>query len=156
MHVPYKGPAPATQDLIARQVQLLFDTVFSQPSNIRAGKLKALAISPLNLPAQHPLAAKPQMQLKQIAREPLVLCGEETGADRHTRIEAAILAASDSPNIVDYAENQQVLLALVGAGYGVGFVLAPHAEVIQRPDIMARPIASPPPFVKTFLLYRHG
>ena len=47
VHVPYKGPAPATQDLIGGQVQLLFDTVFSQLANIRAGKLKAIAVSTL-------------------------------------------------------------------------------------------------------------
>jgi len=75
-------------------------------------------------------------------------------ADRYTQLEAALLVASDSPNVVDYAENQQVLLTLVGAGYGLGFVLATHAETIQRPDIVVRPIASPPPLVKTFLLYR--
>jgi tripartite-type tricarboxylate transporter receptor subunit TctC len=45
VHVPYKGPAPATQDLLAGQINLLFDTVFSQLGHIRAGKLKALAIS---------------------------------------------------------------------------------------------------------------
>ena len=52
VHVPYKGPAPATQDLIGGQVQLLFDTVFSQLANIRSGKLKVLAISTLE---RHPL-----------------------------------------------------------------------------------------------------
>jgi tripartite-type tricarboxylate transporter receptor subunit TctC len=52
VHVPYKGPAPATQDLIGGQVQLLFDTGFSQLANIRSGKLKALAISTLE---RHPL-----------------------------------------------------------------------------------------------------
>lgn len=106
------------------------------------------------LPAQHPLAAKRQIQLKAIAREALVLCGGENGADRYTELEAAILATNVSPSIVDYAENQQVLLTLVGAGYGVGFAIAPHAETIQRPDIVVRPIASPLPLVKTFLLYR--
>ncbi len=52
VHVPYKGPALATQDLIGGQVQLLFDTVFSQLANIRAGKLKVLAISSRE---RHPL-----------------------------------------------------------------------------------------------------
>ena len=106
------------------------------------------------LPAQHPLAARREIALKEIAREPLVLCGEEDGADPRARLEAAVLAASDSPNVVDYAENQQVLFTLVGAGYGVGFVLAAHAETIRRADVVVRPIASPPPLVKTFLLYR--
>jgi tripartite-type tricarboxylate transporter receptor subunit TctC len=54
VHVPYKGPAPATQDLIGGQVQLLFDTGFSQLANIRAGKLKVLAVSTLE---RHPLLA---------------------------------------------------------------------------------------------------
>jgi tripartite-type tricarboxylate transporter receptor subunit TctC len=52
VHIPYKGPALATQDLIGGRVELLFDTVFSQLSNIRAGKLKALAVSTLE---RHPL-----------------------------------------------------------------------------------------------------
>ena len=106
------------------------------------------------LPAQHPLAARREIALKEIAREPLVLCGEEGGADPRARLEAAVLAASDSPNVVDYAENQQVLFTLVGAGYGVGFVLAAHAETIRRADVVVRPIRTPPPLVKTFLLYR--
>lgn len=106
------------------------------------------------LPAQHPLAARHEIPLKEIAREPLVLCGEEGDADRHARLETAVLAASESPNIVDYAENQQVLFTLVGAGYGVGFVLATHAEMIRRADVVVRPIVSPPPLARTFLLYR--
>ena len=105
------------------------------------------------LPAEHPLAAKPEIEMKELTREPLVLCGGETGADR-AQVEAAILAANDSPHIVDYAENQHVLLTLVGAGFGVGFVLAMQAETIQRSDIVVRPIASPPLLVRTFLLYR--
>jgi tripartite-type tricarboxylate transporter receptor subunit TctC len=52
VHVPYKGPAPATQDLLAGQINLLFDTVFSQLGHIRGGKLKALAISSRE---RHPL-----------------------------------------------------------------------------------------------------
>ncbi len=52
VHVPYKGPAPATQDLLAGQINLLLDTVFTQLGNVRAGRLKALGISSLQ---RHPL-----------------------------------------------------------------------------------------------------
>ncbi len=52
VHVPYKGPAPATQDLLGGQINLLFDTVFSQLVHIRSGRLKALAISSRD---RHPL-----------------------------------------------------------------------------------------------------
>jgi DNA-binding transcriptional LysR family regulator len=106
------------------------------------------------LPARHPLAAKTQLELREIAREPLVLCGDRSNADRYAQLESAILAASESPNVIEHTANQEVLLTLVGAGYGVGFVLGTHAEMIQRSDIVIRPIVCPPLLVKTYLLYR--
>ncbi len=45
VHVPYKGSAPAVQDLIAGQVQLMFDNLPPSLPQIRAGKLRALAVT---------------------------------------------------------------------------------------------------------------
>jgi tripartite-type tricarboxylate transporter receptor subunit TctC len=44
-HVPYKGSAPALQDLVGGQVQLMFDNMPSSLALIKAGKLKALAVT---------------------------------------------------------------------------------------------------------------
>jgi len=44
-HVPYKGSAPALQDLVGGQVQLMFDNLPSSLALIKAGKLKALAVT---------------------------------------------------------------------------------------------------------------
>ena len=44
-HVPYKGSAPAVQDLIAGQVQLLIDSGTVLLPHIKSGKLKALAVT---------------------------------------------------------------------------------------------------------------
>ena len=44
VHVPYRGGAPAVADLIAGQVQLMFDFLPSSIEHIRAGTLRALAI----------------------------------------------------------------------------------------------------------------
>jgi tripartite-type tricarboxylate transporter receptor subunit TctC len=42
-HVPYKGSGPAMIDLLAGQVNLMFDNIPSAISHVRGGKLRALA-----------------------------------------------------------------------------------------------------------------
>ena len=44
-HVPYKGSAPAITDLIGNQIPSMFDPVQATIAHIRAGKLRALAVS---------------------------------------------------------------------------------------------------------------
>ena len=44
-HVPYKGSAPALADTIGGQTQLMFDTMLSAMPHVRAGKLRALAVT---------------------------------------------------------------------------------------------------------------
>src|SRR4029434_2029972 len=46
-HVPYKGSAPALQDLLGGQVQLMFDNLPPSLPQIKAGKLRALAVTSL-------------------------------------------------------------------------------------------------------------
>jgi tripartite-type tricarboxylate transporter receptor subunit TctC len=43
VHVPYKGTAPAMQDLLAGNVQLMFDAISTSLPNIRAGLIKPIA-----------------------------------------------------------------------------------------------------------------
>jgi tripartite-type tricarboxylate transporter receptor subunit TctC len=47
VHIPYKGSAPATLDLLSGRVQLMFDNLASALPNIRAGKVRALAVTTL-------------------------------------------------------------------------------------------------------------
>jgi len=44
-HVPYKGSAPALIDLMAGQVQVMFDNLPSSIGHIQGGKLRALAVT---------------------------------------------------------------------------------------------------------------
>src|SRR4029453_3693984 len=46
VHVPYRGGAPAVADLLAGQVQVIFAPVSESIQQIKAGKLRALAVAP--------------------------------------------------------------------------------------------------------------
>jgi tripartite-type tricarboxylate transporter receptor subunit TctC len=45
VHVPYKGSSPAVTDLMGGQVQLMFDNLPSSLAQIKAGKLRAIAVT---------------------------------------------------------------------------------------------------------------
>jgi tripartite-type tricarboxylate transporter receptor subunit TctC len=44
-HVPYRGGAPAMTDVMSGQIQMLFSTILQSSSHIKAGRLRAIAVS---------------------------------------------------------------------------------------------------------------
>jgi tripartite-type tricarboxylate transporter receptor subunit TctC len=44
-HIPYRGAGPALQDLMAGQVDLMFDGLGSSANHIKGGRIKALAVA---------------------------------------------------------------------------------------------------------------
>jgi tripartite-type tricarboxylate transporter receptor subunit TctC len=45
MHIPYKGNAPATTDLVGGQIMLMFDQVSTSVGYIKSGRLRGLAVT---------------------------------------------------------------------------------------------------------------
>ena len=45
VHIPYRGSAPALQDVMAGQLPLMFDSIAASGPQIRAGKVKALGVA---------------------------------------------------------------------------------------------------------------
>ncbi len=44
-HIPYRGAGPALQDLIAGQVDMMFDGLGSSATHIKSGRIKAIAVA---------------------------------------------------------------------------------------------------------------
>jgi tripartite-type tricarboxylate transporter receptor subunit TctC len=55
-HVPYKGSAPALTDLLAGQVQVMFDNLGVSMAHIKSGRLRALAVG-----SERRIAALPEL-----------------------------------------------------------------------------------------------
>ena len=53
---------------------------------------------------------------------------------------------------VEYVASMDMMLTLVAAGYGVGFADAARIRVLNRPDIVIRPLATPNVIHTTYLL----
>lgn len=54
VHVPYRGSVPALTDLMSGQVQVMFDNLPSSIEHIRAGRIRALAVTPAKRSAALP------------------------------------------------------------------------------------------------------
>ena len=53
-HVPYKGSAPALNDLLGGHVDMMFDLVLTATNQVQSGKLRALAVTTRKRSAQLP------------------------------------------------------------------------------------------------------
>jgi tripartite-type tricarboxylate transporter receptor subunit TctC len=101
VHVPYKGGAPAIQDLIAGRVQLMFESLNSIASHAKSGSVKALAVG-----SDHRSAAFPDLPTIAESGVPGYEAGTWTGviAPAHLprpivdKLNAAINKALTMPN----------------------------------------------------------
>jgi tripartite-type tricarboxylate transporter receptor subunit TctC len=93
-HVPYKGAAPAGVDLMAGQVDLLFDQLSSSVGPIKSGRIRALAVTSAARAAVFPDI--PTMKEAGVANFEVtnitgVLAPAGTAADIIVKLNAAIL-----------------------------------------------------------------
>ncbi|MCV6435952.1 LysR substrate-binding domain-containing protein, partial [Pseudomonas aeruginosa] len=55
-------------------------------------------------------------------------------------------------NVVEEVSSLDMMLTLVGAGYGIGFMTATKIPISQRPDVVIRPLAQDTAVITTYLL----
>lgn len=108
-HVPYKGTAPAVNDLVAGQVQALFTGIPAVLAQIRAGQIKAIAVS-----SPQRIAALPNVPTVAEAGLPGFEADQWYGvvgpakmpADVVAKINQQINASLKSPAILERLQNE--------------------------------------------------
>ena len=101
-HVPYKGTAPALTDLLAGQVDMMFDNLGVSLQHVKSGKLKALAVG-----SEKRVAALPSVPTVAEAGLPGfvavtwfgVMAPPKTPPQIATRFSAAIAEALKQPDV---------------------------------------------------------
>lgn len=108
-HVPYKGTAPAVNDLVAGQVQALFTGVPAVLAQIKAGQIKAIAVS-----SPERIAILPEVPTVSEAAVPGFEADQWYGivgpagmpADVVSKINAQINASLQSPAILERLQSE--------------------------------------------------
>jgi tripartite-type tricarboxylate transporter receptor subunit TctC len=101
-HIPYRGAGPALQDLIAGQVDVMFDGLGSSAAHIKGGRIKALAVAS-DKPAPGfpnvPTAKDGSMPQYQVATWYGIWAPKGTPADVIAAMQAEMRKALESPEI---------------------------------------------------------
>jgi tripartite-type tricarboxylate transporter receptor subunit TctC len=101
-HIPYKGSAPALVDLIGGQVTVMFDNMPTSLPHVKAGKLRALAVSTTKrsfaLP-QLPTVAESGLPGFEVSVWFAVLAPAATPRDIVQKLNAVLVKALQSPDV---------------------------------------------------------
>ena len=140
-HVPYRGAAPAIQDLVAGQVSMLFDIVPLARTQIAAGKVRALAVA-----SPQRLALMPDVPTMLEAGFPQIEGGPWFGIVAPAGTPKAIIdwlnaegrKAFSAPDVRERFLSQGILLPLGTPEQYGNFIFAEHkrwGEIIRASNI---------------------
>jgi tripartite-type tricarboxylate transporter receptor subunit TctC len=102
VHVPYKGGAPAISDLLGGQVDASFQNINAIVDHVKAGKLRALAITSekrSSLLPDVPTLAEAGVKGVDVYSWQAVVAPKGLPADVRTQLHAAIVAALNDPQV---------------------------------------------------------
>jgi len=104
------------------------------------------------VPARHALLAHKRVPLHELGGHPLVLCDPKACEGYCRELTRLLQGLEPKLNVVEEVSSLDMMLTLVGAGYGVGFMTATKIPVSQRPDVVIRPLAMDSAVITTYLL----
>ena len=141
-HVPYRGSAPVLTDLLGGQIQVTFDVTTSSTGHIKAGRLRALAVTsatPLEVLPDVPTVGDsvPGFEASNIRG---LVAPKNTPVEIIDRLNKEINAALDDPNIkARFASFGAAPLPLSPAEFGklIGDEIDKWAKVVKFAGIKA-------------------
>ena len=124
------------------------------PGIYRADRVEPIWQDPLviAMPIRHELLAHKEIPLHKLGEHPLILCDPQVCEGYCRELTRLLRPLEREPNIVEHASSLDMMLTLVGAGYGIGFTTAARMATSQRTDVVARPLAVDSAVINTYLL----
>lgn len=108
------------------------------------------------IPARHRLAEMKTVNLCEVAGEPLVFCGSDSDANSLFQFEGLNSEVFEGLRIAAKVNSVRVLLTLVSAGHGIGFVTAQQLSSALVQDVVLRPLRDSAPTFTTYLIHLEG
>jgi DNA-binding transcriptional LysR family regulator len=133
----------------------LYDAGFARSDDVGERILTAAVWNDplvLAVPARHPLLVHKNIPFEEVLNYPLVLCHPEACEGYYRQIERLLHTVDVQPVVAEHVATHELMLALVSAGYGLGFVCEPQITACQYTDVVLRPLAGNPPLLTTYLL----
>jgi len=115
IHVPYKGNAPALNDLLGGHVNIMFDTITTSLPHVKAGQLKALATTGAKrspLAPEFPTMIEAGLPKFEISAWYMLFAPKKTPKEAIAKLNAALNKAMTDPELVARMTSQGV--AFVG------------------------------------------
>lgn len=104
------------------------------------------------VPSRHPLLAHRLIPIEDLLRYPLVMCHPDICEGHHRQIERLLRTVDIEPHVAEWVTSMEMMVALVGAGYGVGCVSADRIAAFRHPGVVTRPLALDNAVLTTYLL----
>jgi DNA-binding transcriptional LysR family regulator len=132
-----------------------FDAGFAYVEDVGDG-ITALPVwqEPLAVavPSRHPLLVHRRIPLEHLVRYPLVMYHPEVCEGYCRHVERIMRAVDVKPSVVERVTSLEMMLTLVAAGYGAGFVAVKHIALYRHHDVVVRPLALDDAVVTTYVL----
>jgi tripartite-type tricarboxylate transporter receptor subunit TctC len=137
LHVPYKGSAPALNDLLGGQIDILFDYLPTSSPQIEAGTLRALAVSSSKRVPGYDIPTASEQGLNGVVLSPWygIFAPKGTPAEVVEKLSAAFAQAAETPAVVQYNH----VAGAVPLGLGpIEFAKFIDAEIAKWKDLIEK------------------